>query len=196
MSEIVDAMGLPIGRVGDSTSVNTHPTSALSGMNIYEMERAYNAIEQKRKSMEDEAALTKRVHVSSSKLDTARSFWRPYYFDVLIEGRHLNGIEAYELGDPEKTPAGQINKSVYIAMCNLMAIEGVRMMGEKMPTSTDAILLAFATKREKEIADFWKKNFAPTEFQVEWAWKAALAVMAGDPVATRELLEDYRDQLV
>ena len=76
-----------------------------------------------------------------------------------------------------------------------MALEAITMMGNNIPTSAHATLLAYATEREKEVAGFWKDNFAPTEFQVEWAWAAALAVMAGDPSATAELLDNYRDQL-
>lgn len=190
MSGLVDASGLPIGRVGES-----RVSEPGLSKDPQDLARVWMAIEQKRASMEGEAAIAQLVNVPRKKIEIAVAFWKPLYFDVLIDGRHLNGIEAYELGDPSKTPEAKVNKSIYIAMCNLMALEGILMMGSNMPTSTEAVLLAFATKREKEVAAFWKKNFAPTEFQVEWAWKACLAVLAGDPSATAELLDNYRLQL-
>jgi hypothetical protein len=190
MSGLVNAQGLPIGRVGESTS-----GIGRERPDIEKLAEVYAAVIQAKASKEGKTVLSQQVSVNRRKVDTATAFWKPRYFDIHVDGRHLNGIEAYELGDPEKTPAAKVNPSVYIAMCNLMALEAITMMGANMPTSAQATLLAYATEREKEIAGFWKDNFAPTEFQVEWAWAAALAVMAGDPSATAELLDNYRDQL-
>lgn len=187
MSGIMDSRGMPIGRVGESQIVSSQPS--VDPMDLI------RAIEQKQKTMKGEAAIARRENVPTRKIDKAVAFWKEIYFEATVDGRHLNGIEAYELGDPKKMPAAQVNKSIYISMCNLMALEAIRMMGELMPTSEDAVTLAFATEREMEISKFWKDNFAPTEFQVEWAWKAALAVMAGEPHSTQEMLEDFRHQL-
>jgi len=189
---LLDGKGFPVGQVGQSKV----PVTDASGFDPDEIARVLMVIMQQKQSKEGIAAIAQKVTIPTRKIELAISFWKPYFFDVLIEGRHYNGIEAYELGDPDKTPAAQVNQSVYIAMCNLMALEAMKMMGENMPTSTEAVLLAYATEREKEIAKFWKDNFAPTMFQVEWAWKSALAVMAGDPLATKEMLDDYREQLV
>lgn len=182
----------PVGRVGESRV----PVVDAQGIDPEEIARIMMVMIQQKQSKDGVAAIPQKVRIDTRKVEQALTFWKPYYFDVHVDGRHLNGIEAYELGDPKKTPAAQVNQSVYIAMCNLMALEAIRMMGENIPTSTEAVLLAYATEREKEIADFWKKSFAPTIFQVEWAWKAALAVMAGDPMATAEILDNYRDQLL
>jgi hypothetical protein len=190
MSDLVDYRGMPIGRVGESRPLpDDGPRYQIDPMDLI------RAIEQKQKTMKGEAAIARREHVSIRKVEEAISFWKRVYFGTTAEGRLLNGIEAYELGDPKRTPAAKVDKGPYIAMCNLMALEAVKMMGDHMPTSEDAITLAFATDREREIAKFWKDNFAPTEFQVEWAWKGALAVMAGEPTATNEILEEYKSQL-
>ena len=189
---LLDGKGFPVGQVGQSKI----PFTDASGFDPDEIARVLMVILQQKQSKEGVSAIASKVHIPISKIEQAINFWKPYYFDVVVEGRHLNGIEAYELGDPEKTPAAQVNQSVYIAMCNLMALEALRMMGDNTPTSTEAVLLAYATDREKEIAGFWKDNFAPTKFQVEWAWKAALAVMAGDPLATKDMIDNYRDQLL
>ena len=190
MSELLDYRGMPIGRVGESKPLpEDGPQYQIDPMDLI------RAIEQKKKTLNGEAAIARREYVPLAKVEKAIAFWKSVYFRVTAEGRLLNGIEAYELGDPRRTPATQVDKGPYIAMCNLMALEAIRMMGEHMPTSEDAVTLAFASDREKEIAGFWKETFAPTAFQVEWAWKAALAVMAGEPHATKEVLEDYREQL-
>ena len=137
--------------------------------------------------------IAQRVKVSPASLEMAISFWKPIYFSQEKDGRLLNGIEAYELGDEKITP--EPNKAPYIAMCNLMALEAIRMMGDDMPFAKTVALLVVGTEREKDIADFWQTSFSPTAFQAEWAWRACLAVMAGEPIATKELLEDYRQQL-
>ena len=191
MSGLVDANGLPIGRVGESVA----PGADYIPPNIEKMAEVFAAVIQAKASQEGKAAIAQKVEVSRRKVESAISFWKPIYFNRTIDGRLLNGIEAYELGDPAKTPGTKCDKAPYIAMCNLMALEAIIMMGENMPTSAHATLLAYATEREKEIAGFWKKTFAPTEFQVEWAWSAALSVMAGEPHATAELLDNYREQL-
>lgn len=188
---LVDGKGFPIGQAGASKI----PVTDAQGFDPDEIARVLRVIIQKQMSEDDHPAIPRKVEVPTAKVELALGFWKPRYFDILVEDRHLNGIEAYNLGDPEKTPAAKVNKVPYIAMCNLMALEAIRMMGEHMPTSEEAVLLAYATEREKEIAKFWKDNFAPTTFQVEWAWKAALAVMSGDPGATSELLDNYKVQL-
>lgn len=180
--------GMPIGRVGESIQLpDDHPQ--IDPMDLI------RAIEQRRKTLKEIPAIARRAPVSIKGVEKAIAFWKKVYFANTVEGRLLNGIEAYELGDPKKTPATMVDKAPYIAMCNLMALEAIRRMGESMPTSEDAVTLAFATEREKEISKFWKENFAPTSFQVEWAWKAALSVMAGEPHSTKEMLEDFKHQL-
>ena len=192
MSGIVGVDGRPIGRVGES---KVPIVGSRQGMDPEKLSRLYEFILQSKASAEGYAAIVQRAEVSLKKIEAPIAFWKPVYFGVTMEGRHLNGIEAYELGDSEKNPGAACNKAPYIAMCNLMALEGIRMMGSRMPTSTEARLLAFATEREQEIAGFWKDQFAPTEFQVEWAWKATLSVLAGEPHSTRELLVDYKEQI-
>jgi len=191
MSGLVDASGLPIGRVGESKA----PGADRLPPDIEKMAEIFAAVIQAQNSKAGRAVIAQKIDVSRRKVEDATRFWKRIYFSATIEDRHLNGIEAYELGDPKKTPGVKCDKGPYIAMCNLMALEAITMMGANMPTSAHATLLAYATEREKEVADFWKRNFAPTEFQVEWAWSAALAVMAGDPSATAELLDNYREQL-
>ena len=190
---ILGADGFPVGEVGKSQV----PTSndARQSMDAAELGRLYEVIQQRMASMKGEAILDKREFVPRKKVEEALSFWKPLYFNVTVEDRHLNGIEAYELGDPEKTKGTKCNKAPYIAMCNIMALEALLMMGEQMPTAEEGVLLAYASDREKEIAQFWKESFAPTEFQAEWAWKAALGVMSGNKIAISELLENYKDQL-
>ena len=148
---------------------------------------------QQQKDASTLSVIAQKVDVSSGKIDLAMAFWKPVLFGTLKEGRQLNGIEAYELGDDKNNV--NPDKGPYIAMCNIMALEALRIMGDHHPTVTDAKMMAFATDREKEVCDFWHQSFAPTAFQAEWAWKAVLAVLAGDPIATRELLDSYRDQL-
>ena len=184
-------MDMPVGRVGESQI----PFTDASGVDPEEIARVLMVMIQQERSKANEAAIAQKIRVDPRKVELALNFWKPRYFDVRIDGRHLNGIEAYHLGDPSKTPAAKVNKVPYIAMCNLMALEALRMMGENIPTSTEAVLLAYATEREKEIADFWKKTFAPTVYQTEWAWKTALAIMAGDPYAHHDVLDNFRVQL-
>lgn len=182
--------GIRTGRVGES-KVPTWERGALD-FGKFELLRA---IQQAKKSTDGEAALSRREHIPPDKIEEAISFWKPIYFSRTIEGRHLNGIEAYELGDPSKTNGGEVERGPYIAMCNLMALEAIRMLGDNMPTAEDPNLFAFATENEREIADFWKKNFAPTKFQAEWAWHAALAVLSGSEIAYDEMLVNYKEQL-
>lgn len=196
MSSILGADGFPIGQVGKSQ----RPTPSLvegekKGIDPVAMERLYEMVQQSMRSEEGYAVLDKRVSVPNRKVETALSFWKRIYFSHEVEGRLLNGIEVYELGDPKKTPDSRCDKAPYIAMCNIMALEAIIMMGNEMPTAEKAILLAYASDREKEISKFWKVAFAPTEFQAEWAWKAALAVLAGNPAAINEMLDEYRLQL-
>lgn len=181
----------PVGRVGESMV----PSSDVNLQDVAEMARLHEAAQQIRLSMNDEPALSKRVPVPLEKIEEAIAFWKPVYFNHTVENRQLNGIEAYELGDPEKTPGSECDKGPYIAMCNLMALEAVKMMGDQMPTAHRGIMLAYASDREKEICKFWKDTFAPTEFQTDWAWSACLGALSGAQVATIELLDRYRDQL-
>ncbi len=141
-----------------------------------------------------ESIINQRVSISSAAVDNAIVFWKPLYFTVTSEGRHLNGIEAYELGDdklrvhPDKTP--------YIAMSNLMVLEALKLMGDTYPTVEAPEEMMYGTEREKLICQFWKDTFAPTAFQANWAWAAVLAVLSGNPEsATREILYNYREQL-
>lgn len=151
-------------------------------------------IERRRGSGPDGSCIGQRARIPGEKLDAAVAFWKPIYLSYTVDGRLLNGIEAYDLGD-DKLQNGKGDKAPYIAMCNLMALEAIRMMGESWPTIEEAVKLAAGTEKERDIADFWKKTFSPTKFQAEWAWHAAMAVMAGEPAATRELLYQYKDQL-
>jgi len=181
---------LPIGRVGESVA-GSDPNS----MDPFELARLYEATLQAKASRAEEASIAKRVSVSKKELEEAVSFWKPIYFNRTVEGRQLNGIEAYELGDPKKTPGTACDMGPYIAMCNLMALEAIRMMGDAMPTAHKGVMLAYASDREREIAKFWKDTFAPTEFQSEWAWTACLGVISGNEIARAEILTRYREQL-
>jgi transposase len=149
----------------------------------------------------DESVIAQRVHVPLKLVEEAIKFWKGIYLEATIgegsEARHLNGVEAYKLGTEEGAAelGMRMDKAPYIGMCNLMALEALRRMGDAMPTTREAGHLAFAEEREAEICDFWHKSFAPTAFQAEWAWKAALAVMAGEPHSTEELLGNYKVQL-
>jgi len=148
---------------------------------------------QRQRESETKSVIAQRVIVPMDKVERAIQFWKPIYFSATKEGRLLNGIEAYELGDPKITP--KPDKGPFIAMCNLMALECLKMMGDHWPTVDDAKLLAFGTEREREVADFWHQQFAPTAFQADWAWKGCMAVLAGEPHSTSELLVSFRDQL-
>jgi hypothetical protein len=167
-------------------------SSGVSNPSVHELGAIFEQFAKER-SKDREPVVATRIHIPDDKVDLAITFWKPKYFDYLVDGRHLNGIEAYDLGDPKKTE--RPNQVPYIAMCNLMALEAVRKMGDQSPTTEDADLLIFGTEREREIADFWKQTFAPTLFQSQWAWKGALAIMAGSKIAFSEFLENYRDQL-
>jgi len=190
-SGLLGADGFPIGEVGKSQT----PTTPGQNMDPVELGRLYDAIQQRIASARGEPVLDKLERFSREKVESAVSFWKPIYFSISIEDRLINGIEAYELGDPEKTKGTKCNKGPYIAMCNLMALEALLMMGEQMPTAEEGVMLAYASEREKEIAGFWKETFAPTEFQVQWAWKAALGVLSGNKIAVSEVLDNYKDQL-
>jgi hypothetical protein len=183
--------GFPVGEVGKSQT----PVGPGQSMDPVELGRLYDAIQQRIASARGEAVLDNLAQVSRKDVEAAISFWKPIYFSVSVEGRLMNGIEAYELGDPDKTKGTKCNKAPYIAMCNLMALEGLLMIGEQMPTAEEGVLLCYASDREKEIAEFWKETFAPTEFQVQWAWKAVLGVKAGNKIAIAEILQNYKDQL-
>jgi hypothetical protein len=150
MSGLVDASGLPIGRVGESKA----PGADRLPPDIEKMAEIFAAVIQAQNSKAGKAVLAQKVSVPMRKVESALSFWKPIYFNAAVEGRHLNGIEAYELGDPKKTPGVKCDKGPYIAMCNLMALEAIMMMGENMPTSAQATLLAYATDREKEIDNY------------------------------------------
>jgi hypothetical protein len=186
---LVDANGMPIGQAGMSQVTNS------DGIDFSDLERLYEVVMQRSRSNKGVAAIERRVYVQPGKVDAAIRFWKPIYFNRTVEGRLLNGIEAYELGDPAKTPGVKCDKGPYIAMCNLMALEAIKIMGDEMPTAEKASMLAFATDREKEISAFWKNMFAPTEFQANWAWNAVLAVLVGNPGAQSEILDKYREQL-
>ena len=190
MSSLLNAQGMPIGRVGQSLAPDK-----VGGLDFGDLERLYEVVMQRARSNKGIAAIEKRVYVQPAKVDAAIAFWKPIYFNVTIDGRLINGIEAYELGDEKKTPGVKCNKAPYIAMANLMALEAIKIMGEQMPTAEKAVLLAFASDREKEIAVFWKNMFAPTEFQAQWAWQAVLAVLVGNPAAQDEILVNYKQQL-
>lgn len=140
-----------------------------------------------------ESIISQRVAVPLAKIDAAVAFWKPIYFSATIDGRHLNGVEAYNLGDPAKSD--HPDQGPCIALMNLMALEALRIMGDEWPTVEDPQTMVFGIEREQKIADFWKQTFAPTLFQAQWAWAAALAVMAGAPGATAEILDNYADQL-
>ena len=140
------------------------------------------------------SCISQRVGVPMDRVDGAISFWKALYFAETVQGRLLSGIEAYELGD-EKIHHSRANKTPYIAMCNLMALEAIKMMGDAWPTMETAENLMFGSEREQDIADFWKQTFAPTSFQANWAWAAVMAVLAGEPSSTSELLYQYREQL-
>jgi hypothetical protein len=148
---------------------------------------------QREKDSETKKIIAQRVPLDLARIERAIEFWKNVYFSEKKDGRFLNGIEAYELGDRKITPVP--NQAVFIAMSNLMALEALKMMGNHWPTTPDAQMLAFATEQEKEVADFWHKQFAPLAFQAEWAWKACLSVMAGEPHSTNDLLVQFRDQL-
>lgn len=188
---ILGANGLPIGEVGKSMK----PEEGRKGIDPTPLIKLYEMMEQRNRSKEGTPVLDKRSPIKIRKVEEAISFWKPIYFNESVDGRLMNGIEAYQLGDEKKTPGERCNKAPYIAMCNLMALEAIRMMGEQMPTAENATLLAYASEREKEISLFWKETFAPTEFQAQWAWQATLAVLSGDPSASSEILENYKLQL-
>ena len=190
MSSLLGPNGMPIGQVGRSLV-----PAESEGIDFTDLERLYEVVMQRSRSNKGIAAIERRVYVQSEKVDAAIRFWKPVYFNHTVEGRMLNGIEAYELGDPSKTSGTKCDKGPYIAMCNLMALEAIKIMGEQMPTAEKATMLAFASDREKEISAMWKNAFAPTEFQANWAWAAVLAVLVGNPGAHSELLDKYREQL-
>lgn len=194
MSSLLGPDGFPVGQVGRSQRPD-RPDGEKKGIDPVAMERLYEMVQQRMRSEEGHKVIEKRVSVQTRLVDSAISFWKPVYFNHSKEGRLLNGIEAYELGDEKLTPGVACDKGPYIAMCNLMALEAIKMMGNQMPTAEKGILLGYASDREKDVAQFWKEMFAPTEFQAEWAWQAVLAVLAGNPAATHELLENFRSQL-
>jgi hypothetical protein len=151
-------------------------------------------LEKKKDSGPEEGIIAQRARIPGERLEAAMSFWKQIYLSYSVEGRLLNGIEAFDLGD-EKRHHSQADKAPYIAMCNLMALEAILRMGDTWPTVEDPAKMAGGTERERDIADFWKKTFGPTLFQARWAWSAAMAVMAGEPSATQELLYQYKSQL-
>jgi hypothetical protein len=162
----------------------------------FDLDQAYKLFENldnKKGSGPEGACIAQHVQVPMDKVERAIEFWKPLYFSVTTEDRGLNGAEAYDLGDPKLH--AKPDPVPYIAQCNLMALEGIRMMNAHWPTVANVAEMMFGSEREKEVADFWKKTFAPTLFQAQWAWTGVMAVLAGEPVATTELLERYKDQL-
>jgi hypothetical protein len=145
------------------------------------------------KNHEPDPIIVNRIRVPLDKVDRALAFWRPRYYEYTVENRNLNGIEAYDIGDPTKND--DPNPVPYIAMCNIMALEALVIMGESMPSVEDADKLLFGTDREKLIAKHWKETYACTSFQATWAVKSYLAILAGNKIAYQELLERYADQL-
>ena len=138
----------------------------------------------------------KKAKVPLDKIESLIIFWKDRYFRFTIEGRHLNGMEAEELANPKyHEDPRNANNVPYIAMCNLMMLEAVRMMGDQNPTTTNVHKLPYASDREKAISDFWKKTFQPLAFQAEWAWSSALALMVGNPQAWSDLIDNYQEQL-
>ena len=172
-SMILDAKGKPIVPGAPPTFVNQ--AMALDGDRTPEDVEYLDMLQRS------------RVKLDMAKIDSAVTFWKPHYLEYTTDGRHLNGIEAYLLGDPKNNEVP--NPIPYIAMCNLMALEGMRRMNEQTPTTCNVHKLPFGSPREKELADFWKKSFAPTKFQSEWAWSGVLSVMIGEPNATHDLIE-------
>lgn len=150
-------------------------------------------LDRKKSDGPENSVIGQRARIPNDKVEAAVSFWKPIYFSVTAEGRLLNGVEAYDLGNAEHQV--HPDKAIYIAMCNLMALTALRMMGDSWPTMEDAADLAAGTERERDIAGFWKNTYAPTLFQARWAWSAVMAVLAGDPTATKELIYNYKDQL-
>ena len=161
----------------------------------------WQGIQEGKEAEYEEGIIAQRVHVPLKLVEEAILFWKNIYLETTVEDggktRYLNGKEAYKLGTFEGAAQMGLleDKGVFIGMCNLMALEAIRMMGDQMPTTADSGNLAFASEREKEICDFWHETFAPTEFQAEWAWKAALSVMCGEPHSTEEMLGNYKAQL-
>ena len=108
----------------------------------------------------------------------------------------MNGIEAHEMGNPKRHDDPlQANHVPFIAMCNLMALEAVKMLGEQNPTTTNCHKLANGSDREKEISDFWKKTFQPIALQAEWAWSAVLALISGSEDAWDQIINNHHEQL-
>lgn len=141
----------------------------------------------------ESSVISQKVSIATDKIDNAISFWKKVYFSATSEGRLLNGAEAYELGDDKLT--NQPDKGPYIAMCNLLALEALKIMGDNWPTVEDPQDMVFGSDREKAVASFWKDTFAPTLFQTQWAWTAVMSVMAGEPHATADILDNYENQL-
>lgn len=166
---------------------------ALNKLDLEQAYRLFDSLDSKRGTHPEESCIAQHVAVPMDKVDSAINFWKPLYFNVTTEGRLLSGIETYELGDPKHRV--HPDKAPYIAQCNLMALEAIKMMGDHWPTVEDPQDFVFGSEREKEVAKFWKDTFAPTLFQTQWAWTGVMAVLAGEPMATRELLYDYKDQL-
>ncbi len=166
-----------------------------SNPNIIDVGEAIVNIDEHKGDKPLEAIIPQRMHIQSEHIERATQFWKPLYFNIRSEGRLLNGIEAYELGDDKIRAGKQPDKIPYIAMSNLMALEALRLLGDTWPTVEAPEELMFGTDREKLVADFWKDTFAPTAFQANWAWSGVLAVLAGEPGATRELLYAYKEQL-
>jgi hypothetical protein len=162
---------------------------------------SWQEIQEGKEAEYDDGAIAQRVHIPVKLIEAAVLFWKNIYLETTVEDggmeRHLNGKEAYKLGTEEgaREMGMRQDQAPYIGMCNLMALEAMRMMGDQMPTTIDSANLAFADEREREICEFWHETFAPTAFQAEWAWKAALSVMAGEPHSTEEMLGNFKAQL-
>jgi hypothetical protein len=151
-------------------------------------------------SQEDIAYLellrTRRVRVPMGKIDQLISFWKDKYFRFTIEGRHMNGLEVEQLANPKTfEDPREANYVPYVAMCNLMLLEALRLLGEDNPSTTNCHKLAFGSEKEMAIADLWKKNFQPLAFQAEWAWAGALAILVGEPQSWSDIIDNYHEQL-
>ncbi len=169
----------------------------IANPSLSELGDEYVAMDKLKGTSPDEKIISQKVTIPRAKIERAIQFWKPRYFDYTVEdkegSRLLNGIEAYELGDPKLHDPP--NPVPYIAMCNLMALEALIRIGEQGPTTEKADRLGYGSEREKDISDFWKNTFAPTSFQANWAWTAVMAVLAGEPYSTADMIDRFQEQL-
>lgn len=177
--------------MSDPKEIGKLKNKAVQKANLDTALHFFDDIDKKR---ELNSIISQKVQIPMDKVNTAIAFWKPLYFSVVTEGRLLNAAEAYDLGD-EKVHGIKANKVPYIAMCNLMALEAMKIMGDTWPTVEDPDDMLYGTEREREVAKFWKATFAPSAFQTQWAWSGVMSVMAGNPTATQEFLDNYKEQL-